>query len=360
MLTPIENYRADLERPGFQYDRDQESVVWRLQKLRDQLLRARGRSFLSRIAARNQQAVKGLYLWGGVGRGKTYLMDMFFNSLPFPNKKRYHFHRFMNKTHQELKGLREHREPLSLIAEHLAPGMRVLCFDEFVVNDIADAMILGGLLRALFERGVTLIATSNNHPDDLYKDGLQRDRFVPSIELLKQNTEVVELTGGTDYRLQFLDRADTFFNPLDDRAQQGLEHNFRSIAAEAGRRGIALEISGRAVPTARLAHGVAWFEFGVICGGPRSQEDYLEIARCFHSVLIANVPILSEQENDQTRRLINLVDVLYDRNVNLIVSAATEPQHLYTGTQLAQEFRRTVSRLIEMQSRDYLARRHLA
>lgn len=360
MLTPIESYRADLERPEFRYDRGQEMVVLKLQGLYDDIVNAGARGFLARIATRNSVPVRGLYLWGGVGRGKTYLVDMFYDCLPFKKKKRYHFHRFMSKVHESLRTLRNHRNPLSISADRLAANTRVLCFDEFTVNDIADAMILGGLLEQLMQRGVILVTTSNTRPDDLYQDGLQRDRFMPTIELIKQCTEVVGIESGTDYRLQFLDRADTYFAPLDERAQQGLEFNFRNIAADAGRSGVSLEIQGRTIPTVRHANGVIWFEFSALCGGPRSQTDYLEIARCFHTVLVANISQLSDDANDVARRLINLIDVLYDRHVNLIISAQVGPQDLYIGTALSREFKRTSSRLTEMQSKDYLARRHLA
>lgn len=360
MLTPIETYRADLERPGFRYERAQEAVVLKLQQLYDDVLNSGSRGFLTRITARGNMPVKGLYLWGGVGRGKTYLADMFYSCLPFPEKKRWHFHRFMNKVHDTLKDLRDQRDPLIITGQRLAAEIRVLVFDEFAVNDIADAMILGGLLEQLFERGVTLVLTSNTRPEDLYQDGLQRDRFLPTIDLIKQHADVVQIEHGVDYRLQFLDRAATYFVPLDERAQKGLDHNFRTIAADAGQSGDRLEVHGRDLPVVRQAGGVCWLEFSVICGGPRSQIDYMEIARCFHTVLVANIPRLDDDTIDAARRLINLVDVFYDRNVNLIVSAQAQPEKLYTGSRLAREFERTSSRLVEMQSKEYLARRHLA
>ncbi len=358
MLTPIECYRADLERPGFHYDRAQEAVLLKLQILYDDILSDSRKGLLARMSTSGR--IPGLYIWGGVGRGKTYLVDLFYGCLPFPQKKRYHFHRFMNKIHRSLNALRNERDPLHLIADRVAPNMRVLCFDEFVVNDITDAMILGGLLKSLFEFGVTLVATSNIGPDDLYKGGLQRDLFLPTIDLIKQHTEVVEMDRGVDYRLQFLNQAEIYFHPLDDTANNGLEQNFNAIAGNKGDRNVSLEIEGREIASERHASGIVWFDFEIICGGPRSQRDYLEIARCFHSVVLANVPQLTEQDDDRARRFINLIDVLYDRNVKLIISAATEPGDLYIGSRLLDEFQRTRSRLMEMRSHNYLARPHLA
>ncbi len=363
-MTPIECYRVDLEREDFQYDRAQEHAIIQLQKLYEELTyvpRLR-RSFLSRFATKRShgEPVKGLYLWGGVGRGKTYLADLFFDCLPFAEKKRTHFHRFMHKIHGELRTLRDQRDPLAIIGERFARSARVLCFDEFIVNDIADAMILAGLLKALFSRGVTLVATSNIPPEELYEGGLQRDRFVPAIDLIRRHADVVQVDGGTDYRLQFLDRAEIFFHPLDERAHTGLANNFEHIAPEFGHQDVTLEVDGRDIRAVRRADGVVWFDFEEICGGPRSQSDYIELSRCFHTILLSNIPRLTAEHDDQARRLINLIDVMYDRNVKLIASAAHAPEALYTGTRLGAEFRRTASRMIEMQSHDYLARKHLS
>ncbi len=323
------------------------------------------RSLVSWITHRitNKQPVKpvrGLYLWGDVGRGKTYLMDMFFDCLPFTEKKRTHFHRFMKKTHEQLKTLRDQTDPLTIVAQRFADSTRVLCFDEFIVKDIGDAMILGGLLKHLLSRNIVLVATSNIPPDELYKDGLQRDRFQPVIDLIKDHTKIVPVTGNVDYRLRFLDRANTYFSPADGAAEAGLLHNFEHIAPESGSNGVTLEIEGREIEAVLHAGDVVWFDFEALCAGPRSQNDYLEIARCFHTVFVSNIPRLDAESDDTARRLINLVDILYDHNVKLLVSAAAVPGELYIGTRMRDEFARTASRLTEMQTHAYLAKTHIA
>ncbi|MGA8261681.1 MAG: cell division protein ZapE [Arenicellales bacterium] len=363
-MTPLERYRRDLEGPDFQEDPEQVRVVEHLQSLYDELVSREPQQpgLLSRLGLRNgaTEPATGLYLWGAVGRGKTYLVDLFFESLPFEAKQRTHFHRFMRRVHNELKTLRERQDPLALVADRFAGETRVLCFDEFLVNDITDAMILGGLLGNLFERGVTLVATSNIAPDDLYKDGLQHDRFTPAIELIKSHTRVVHMQGDLDYRLQFLQKARTYLTPSGAEADDELANTFERIAPEPGRQGERVEIEGRELDTVRLADGVAWFEFGVLCDGPRSQNDYIELAACFQTVVVSNVPVFNRDTSDQARRFINLVDILYDRHVTLIVSAEAPPDALYRGKRLAEEFKRTTSRLLEMQSRRYLSSTHLA
>ncbi|HSH43881.1 MAG TPA: cell division protein ZapE [Arenicellales bacterium] len=366
-MTPLERYRRELERPDFFEDPEQTRVIGHLQELYEALLdtgeAASDGSLLARLGLRRRgprAPVTGLYLWGGVGRGKTWLVDLFFECLPFQDKQRTHFHRFMRKVHQELKALREQRDPLEIVAERFAGDTRILCFDEFVVNDITDAMILGGLLDKLFARGVTLVATSNTAPDDLYRDGLQRDRFEPAIELIKAHTRVLHVQGEIDYRLQFLETAQTWLVPPGAGAERSLSHDFEHVAPEAGERDAPLEIEGRRLRTRRLADGVVWFDFAELCGGPRSQNDYIELASCFHTVLVSGIPVFDEDGNDQARRFINLVDVLYDRRVTLIASAEAPPDELYRGKRLAMEFQRTASRLVEMQSRQYLSLTHLA
>lgn len=366
-MTPIDCYQAALGTRDFQHDPAQEQTVFHLQQLYEAVTQrpAVARGALSWIANRmtNRRPidpVRGLYLWGDVGRGKTYLMDMLFDCLPFTAKKRTHFHRFMNKTHEQLKSLRAQRDPLAMVAQRIADSTRVLCFDEFVVKDIGDAMILSGLLKHLLSRKIVLVATSNIPPDELYKDGLQRDRFQPAIDLIKNHTTVVQITGNVDYRLQFLDRANTYFSPLGNAAEAGLLHNFEHIAPEPGVYAATLEIDGRDIPTVRHAGDVVWFGFEALCAGPRSQNDYLEIARCFHTVFVSDIPQLDGESDDKARRLINLVDILYDHNVKLLVSAAAAPHALYGGTRMQDEFARTASRLSEMQTHDYLAKTHIA
>lgn len=302
--------------------------------------------------------VRGLYLWGGVGRGKTYLVDMFYESLPFERKLRAHFHRFMRHVHAELKALGGTKNPLDRVAERLALRTRVICFDEFFVADIADAMILGSLFERLFAQQVTLVATSNIVPDELYKDGLQRQRFLPAIDLINQHTRVVHLDSDCDYRLRLLEQAELYHFPLDAAADGVLAANFASLAPEPGVEGQLIEVVGRAIPSRYCADDVVWFDFDALCDGPRSQNDYIELAMEYHAVLVSNVPVLTAKKEDQARRFISLVDEFYDRNVKLVISAAADIEALYQGARLQFEFERTVSRLREMQSHDYLARQH--
>ncbi|MEX0730434.1 MAG: cell division protein ZapE [Aquisalimonadaceae bacterium] len=362
-MTPWQRYQADLQRPEFVADASQEAAVRALQALYDEVLEAPeppslGRlwSLLGRRAER--QPVRGLYLWGGVGRGKTYLMDTFHEALPFEDKQRMHFHRFMQQVHAQLKTLRDRQNPLTLVAARFAEQARVLCFDEFFVSDIADAMILSGLLEGLFREGVTLVATSNIPPDQLYRDGLQRQRFLPAIRLLNEHTRVLNVDGGTDYRLRYLEQAEIYHSPLDEEAEAILEEEFERLGPEQGEREGAIEINGRRVAVRGLSDDVVWFDFAAICDGPRGQEDYIEIAREFHTVLIGRVPVLGLELENQARRFISLVDEFYDRNVKLIIAAAEPAERLYQGKRLRFEFQRTVSRLEEMQSHAYLARPH--
>jgi cell division protein ZapE len=319
---------------------------------------------LARLAGRDKPAagppaVRGLYLWGGVGRGKTYLVDTFFDALPLERKQRIHFHSFMRAVHAELKQLQNQQDPLRVVARRFAETARVICLDEFFVSDITDAMLLYGLLKELFARGVTLITTSNIEPDGLYRDGLQRARFLPAIALLKQHLDVLNVDGGVDYRLRYLEKAEIYHYPLDERADQILNDLFDHIAPEPGHRGGDVEIEGRYIPTLREADGIVWFNFRAICDGPRGTADYIELARCYHTVLISNLPVMDWQMENQARRFVNLVDEFYDRGVKLILSAAAPVLELYRGEKLKFEFQRTVSRLQEMQSHEYLERPHL-
>jgi cell division protein ZapE len=302
--------------------------------------------------------VRGVYLWGGVGRGKTFLMDLFFAALPFDTKARYHFHRLMSRVHARLKSLDGERDPLQRVADELAAEARVLCFDEFFVSDIADAMILGRLLEALFARGVTLVATSNTPPDDLYRGGLQRQRFLPAIATLKAHTDVVHMGGLTDYRLRLLEAAELWHTPLDAAADRNLARYFTQMAGGSAPVAGVLEVLGRQVPARGQARGVAWFDFGVLCGDGRSQEDYIELARWCQTVLVAGIPVLDGSRENEARRFIALVDEFYDRRVNLIASAAAPIAGVYRGERLAAEFERTRSRLLEMQSVEFLAAEH--
>lgn len=364
MTTPWERYQTDLQREDFSHDPAQEQAVLLLQDLYERLIAApdaRGgllRGLISRLRSDPVEPQMGLYLWGGVGRGKTYLVDAFFDCLPFERKTRVHFHRFMQRVHVELNRLEGEKNPLEQVAERLAQEARVVCFDEFFVTDIGDAMILAGLLEALFARGVTLVATSNIAPAGLYENGLQRQRFLPAIALLEQHTRVVNVDGGTDYRLRTLQQAELYHYPLDKGADRSLEDSFLRLAPEPGKHWERIEINQRYLTCRRVADDVAWFDFKELCDGPRSPSDYIELARIYHAVLISGVPQFTPDLNDQARRFINLVDEFYDRNVKLVLAAAEPLLELYAGGQLEFEFQRTVSRLQEMQSHDYLALEH--
>ncbi|MCE9665177.1 AFG1 family ATPase [Halomonas sp. M5N1S17] len=376
--TPLARYRADVEREGFQYDPAQEQAVMHLQHLFDQLVATprvepravtTGRGIKSKMAglfgkrdrsddAPSLPAIQGLYLWGGVGRGKTYLVDTFHESLPFPDKMRTHFHRFMQRVHNELEHYKGEKNPLTLIAGKFAAEARVICFDEFFVKDITDAMILANLLEALFERGVVLVATSNIIPDELYKDGLQRARFLPAIDLLNRHCRVVNVDSGIDYRLRALERAEIFHAPLDEAADGELARSFREIAGHDGEADVTIEVNHRVLHARRLHDDVVWFEFRELCDGPRSQNDYIELAREYHTVLVSNVTCMGAATDDQARRFINMVDEFYDRGVKLLLSAEASAEALYADGRLEFEFQRTLSRLQEMQSHEYLARPH--
>ena len=360
-----ELYTQQLADRGFRADRAQLAAVAKLDGLRRRLIDSRETSLspirrlfsgLGRSSPREPE--QGVYLWGGVGRGKTWLMDLFFQSLPFAERRRRHFHRFMHDVHAELKGLQNRESPLELMAEQIAGDTRVLCFDELFVTDIADAMILGALFEGLFKRGVTLVATSNVRPGDLYKGGLQRQRFLPAIDLIARHVDVLAVDGGTDYRLRQLTQAGTYLLSSASDTVRHLEALFAELSDYGGYSSGTIEIENRAIPVVRQSGSAVWFTFSALCSGPRSQDDYIEIAREFQSVIVSDVPIFDTLRENEARRFIALVDELYDRNVNLIISATAPPTELYRGERLSFQFERTLSRLIEMQSEEYLAREH--
>ena len=360
-----EAYDESLRREGHVEDPAQLAIIDRLEDLQARLTApaprfGRLRRLFGWLPHAPQAGSHGIYLWGGVGRGKTMLMDLFFESLPLRAKKRIHFHRMMREVHDRLKALGQVRDPLDRVAADIARATRVLCFDEFFVSDIGDAMILGRLLDGLFKRGVTLVATSNSRPDDLYAGGLQRQRFLPAIDLLNFHTEVVQLEGPVDYRLRLLEKAGTFLCPDDEAALQRLSYLFDESASSEIRSEATLDVNSREIPVWKCAKGIAWFRFEEICDGPRSQSDYIELARWYPTVIVSAVPQFDSTLENQARRFIALVDEFYDRRVKLIVSADTQLESLYQGERLAFEFERTTSRLIEMQSREYLALPHLA
>lgn len=309
-------------------------------------------------AQSHEAPLRGLYLWGGVGRGKTMLMDLFFESLPKPLGERNHFYRFMRDVHARLRAIKDRTEPLDLVAEQLAAQARVICLDEFFVSDIADAMILAGLFAGLFRRGVTLVATSNIPPQDLYKDGLQRQRFLPAIELLQNHVEVVHLSSGTDYRLRQLEQAPTYLDSTSPESEARLKARFAALAGGSAQGPATLSIEDRPIAVKATATDLVWFEFNDICEGPRSQNDYIEIARLYHTVFISNIPLFTHSNENAARRFIMLIDEFYDRSVNIVVTAAAAPADLYHGERLQLEFTRAASRLVEMQTQEYLAGQH--
>ena len=362
-MTPLERYQADLKRPDFFHDAAQETAVRHLQRLYDDLVadsKSKPGMFGKLFGKKQAAPVKGLYFWGGVGRGKTYLVDTFFDALPFERKVRTHFHRFMKRVHEEMRTLKGEKNPLTIIGKRFADEAQVICFDEFFVSDITDAMILATLLEELFKNGVCLVATSNIVPDGLYKDGLQRARFLPAIALLKQHTDIVNVDSGVDYRLRALEQAELFHWPLGAEAEASLHRSFSSLLPDCTHavEGEAIMIENREIKAVRVCEDVAWFEFRELCDGPRSQNDYIELGKIFHAVLLANVEQMGVAKDDMARRFINLVDEFYDRNVKLIISAEVELKDLYTGGRLTFEFQRTLSRLLEMQSHEFLARAH--
>lgn len=361
--TLREQYQRQLAARHSDSDPGQLAVLARLEQLRTALLAATGRRlprWLGRWTRRGAAlAPRGIYLWGEVGRGKTWLMDLFFESLPFPEKLRNHFHHFMREIHSQLRVLEGAINPLQQVAATLAARARLICLDELFVSDITDAMLLGGLFSALLEHGVTLVITSNVPPHELYRDGLQRARFLPAIALLESRLDVLALQGEIDYRLRHLRQAPIYLSTADpQRAQENMEALFERLAGQQGDSERRLQIGGRLLCAYRRRGAVVWFSFATLCEGTRSTGDYVEIASQFRTVLVSEIPTLTHDNEDAARRFIALVDEFYDRGVKLVISAARPPAELYQGERLQKEFLRTASRLVEMQSEEYLARAH--
>ena len=356
-MSVIESFEQALAARGFQADASQRAAAERLQRLCDEWIdyKSRRSNAVTRLLVR-PPIPRGVYLWGGVGRGKSFLMDCFFHAVPLVRKTRVHFHEFMRDVHRRMQEVRGETEPLDRVGLLLARRSRLICFDEFQVSDIADAMILHRLLVRLFELRVGFVMTSNQEPDALYPDGLHRDRLLPAIELLKQQLDVVAVDGGVDYRLLAMRDVEMYVTPLGAAAEARLQAAFARIAEVADQPPL-LRIEDRTIQARRRAGGIVWFDFAELCGGPRSYNDYLEIASQFHTVLLSNVPQLSAAQSSEARRLTWLIDVLYDRGVRLIVSAQVAPNDLYRAGQLQQEFQRAASRLIEMQSPEYSGNR---
>lgn len=362
-FSPKQRYEEDLAKPGFQPDIAQAQAVNELQSLYDRLIEREAKqrgvtARLRRMFSEKNTPEQGLYFWGGVGRGKTYLVDVFYESLPFEAKLRVHFHRFMQRVHKELTLLAGEKNPLEQVAAGIAAETRVICFDEFFVSDIADAMILAGLMTALFQRGVTLVATSNIEPCDLYKDGLQRARFLPAIKLIETYTDVVNVDSGVDYRLRTLEQVELWHTPLNVESEKALAGDFEALAAGLAPTSGTLEINNRHIETQGMVEGMAIIGFYELCQQPRSSSDFVELARIFHTVLVPGIEVMYGHQEDVARRFVNMVDEFYDRGVKLIVTAEAAAESLYAGNLLTFEFRRTLSRLQEMQSSEYLAREH--
>ncbi|MFN4328456.1 MAG: cell division protein ZapE [Limnobacter sp.] len=339
---------------GYEPDQAQQRAVDRMQLFYDEFVEyKKARSSVIKKFLNRPAVPKGLYLWGGVGRGKSFLMDCFYNSVTVQRKARLHFHEFMRGVHLELDELKGVQDPLIEVAARIAKRYRLICFDEFHVSDIADAMILYRLLDALFANGVTFLMTSNYKPDDLYPNGLNRDRLLPAIELLNSHLDVINVDVGVDYRRRTLEQVDIYLTPLTEQTDQQLKTAFERLAEVADENPV-LEIEARKIRALRRAGSVIWFDFATLCGGPRSQNDYLEIASQFQTVILSGVPKMGAGMASEARRFTWLIDVFYDHKVKLIMSAAVQPEELYTEGAMAHEFFRTVSRIVEMQSKEYL------
>jgi cell division protein ZapE len=358
--TVREVYEAELAKRGYRTDPAQLHAVEALDRCAAEWAEFKEqRSNVFKKLINRPDIPRGVYMHGGVGRGKSFLMDCFFQAVPVVRKTRLHFHEFMREVHRELAELKGTPDPLDTLGERMAKRYRLICFDEFHVADITDAMILHRLLDALFDNGVGFVTTSNFKPDDLYPNGLHRDRILPAIALLNEKLEVISVDNGTDYRRRTMEQVRLYHTPLGPQADAEMDEAFTRLA-EAHNEDPVLHIEHREIRARRKAGGVVWFDFRVLCGGPRSQNDYLEIATQFHTVLLSDVPRMSARNASEARRFTWLVDVLYDRRVKLILSAEVPPEALYTEGPLAHEFPRTVSRLNEMQSTEFLALEHRA
>ena len=351
-------YEAALQERGYTSDPAQLRAIEALERCAAEwsVYKQRRSNSLKKLFV-NPDIPRGVYMFGGVGRGKSFLMDCFFNAVPIRRKTRLHFHEFMREVHRELNDMQGTVNPLTELGRRMAKRYKLICFDEFHVADVTDAMILHRLLAALFDAGVGFVTTSNFHPDGLYPDGLHRDRILPAIELLKGRLEVINVDNGTDYRQQTLAQVDLYKTPLGPDVDADMRRDFEQLAEAVDQEPV-FQLGSRKVPAVRRAGGVIWFEFRALCQGTLGQNDYLEIATQFHTVLLSNVPQMAVKQASEARRFTWLVDVLYDRRVKLIISAAVPPDELYVEGPMSHEFPRTVSRLNEMQSATFLALEH--
>lgn len=354
-LTVLDYYRKVVARRGYVADDAQNAAVQRMQELYDEWVgyKARRNTALRKVFIK-PELPRGVYLWGGVGRGKSFLMDSFYLCVPLVKKRRVHFHHFMRDVHQALDELKGTEDPLKQVAIDIADNYRLICFDEFHINDIADAMILARLLKHLFDNRVMLCMTSNYHPDLLWKDGLQRAQFVPAIELIKARLDIINVDAGVDYRRRALETAKVFHTPITPQTQAALSAEFDRIA-EVEDETQSLDVEGREIPYVRRAGGIVWFDFSMICGGPRSYTDYVDLTKRFHTIMVSNIPEMGPRQAAESRRFTWLIDVMYDARVKMIMSSQVVVDKIYTSGALLHEFSRTVSRIEEMQTLDYLA-----
>jgi len=354
----IRAFNAALTTRGIVADEAQQAAAERLQAFYDALVafKVKRRTKLRKLLVR-PDLPRGVWFWGGVGRGKSFLMDCFFDAVPYERKRRVHFHAFMREIHERLRHLKNEADPLAKVAAQVAKETRLMCFDEFHISDIADAMILSRLMQALFDAGVLFCMTSNYPPAGLYPNGLQRDRLLPTIALLEEKLDVIRIDAGIDYRLRALEQAAVYLLPADGDAAQRLMQTFSQVAHGDGRTS-PIEVLGREIPVIHRAPGVVWFDFATLCGGPRSQNDYLDLAHRYHTLFISGVPRMTADMANAARRFTWLVDVCYDHRVKLVIAAAVPAEQLYVEGPQALEFTRTVSRLIEMRSHEYLASTH--
>ena len=356
--TPSQAYAAGVARGDWLADPAQSAALAELDRIHAALLAPSSEGLIARWFGKQGVGTRGLYLWGGVGRGKTFLVDLFYDTLPLAEKRRTHFHRFMREIHAALRTHAGQRDPLATIAREWRRQYRVLVLDEFFVSDIGDAMLLARLLDRLFAAGLVLVTSSNTPPLLLYKDGLQRARFEPAIASILRDCVVLHLDSPQDYRLRALTRSPVYRQPLDAQSDAWLEERWHALGGDDAHRDAGIDIDGRRIPVRARSKGMAWFDFDALCEGPRAATDYIEIAREFHTVLLGGIPVLDARHDDATRRFITLVEELYDRHVNLVCTADASPPSLYVGERLSAAFERTASRLIEMRSAEYLALEH--
>ncbi len=371
ILSPASRYQLALNEGTHQPDDVQREAVNRLEMIYQALtakpaeveqsggLKAAFGRLLGKKAPQAQAPVRGLYMWGGVGRGKTWLMDLFYLSLPGERKQRLHFHRFMLRVHEELTALQGKSDPLEIVADRFKAETDVLCFDEFFVSDITDAMLLGGLMKALFARGITLVATSNIPPDELYRNGLQRARFLPAIDAIKQHCDIMNVDAGVDYRLRTLTQAHLWLSPLNADTAREMDKLWLALAGAKRENAPTLEINHRPLPTLGVENQTLAVSFATLCVDARSQHDYIALSRLFHTVMMLDVPVMTRLMESEARRFIALVDEFYERHVKLAVSAEVPLYEVYQGERLKFEFQRCLSRLQEMQSEEYLKREHM-